>query len=101
MSPADDHAAVVAGALGTAYGIRLAAVTRIRSGTATANFHVRDHLGEQWFAKVYRDGADLSQELAALELSRFARDGGLPVPAVRPTLSGDLIARHGRLALSL
>ncbi|KOT48396.1 MULTISPECIES: phosphotransferase enzyme family protein [Streptomyces] len=101
MTPGDDDVLTLDAALQQAYGIRTAAITRIRSGTATTNFYVRDRTGERWFAKVYCQQADLGRELAAVELAQFARDGGLPVPAVRPAHDGRLIARHGLLALSV
>lgn len=75
-----------------AYGVDPAQTMRIRAGTATTNYHVTDHDGRQWFAKVYRAPADLAHELAAIELAEFARTGGVPVPAVRRTRHGDTIA---------
>ena len=76
-------------------------ITRIAAGTATANFVVGEESGGRWFAKVYRDGGGLERERAAVELAEFARAGGVPVPGVRRTCAGDLIAEHGSLAMSV
>jgi Ser/Thr protein kinase RdoA (MazF antagonist) len=57
--------------------------------------------GGRMVAKVYRPGADLAAERAAIELSEFAAAGGVPTaPLIRPR-GGDVIARHGETALSL
>lgn len=88
-------------ALVVAYGIQPAEITRIAAGTATANFHVTDQDGDQWFAKVYRDRTVLQSELHAVELAEFARAGGVPVPGVRRTRAGQLIDDAGPLPMSL
>ncbi|MBC7271429.1 MAG: hypothetical protein H5T76_22425, partial [Streptomyces sp.] len=54
-----------------------------------------------WFAKVYRDVAQLPRERAAVELAEYARHGAVPVPAVRRTVDGDLVEAGGRLRMSL
>ncbi|MEV0799198.1 hypothetical protein AB0I34_15965 [Kribbella sp. NPDC050281] len=80
---------MVADTLIVAYGMQPAEITRIAAGTATLNFHITDHEGDQWFAKVYRDRAVLQNERAAVELAEFARAGGVPVPGVRRTRAGN------------
>ncbi|WP_328521002.1 phosphotransferase enzyme family protein [Kribbella sp. NBC_00359] len=91
----------VADGLVVAYGIRPVRVTRIAAGTATANFLVTEESGGRWFAKVYRDGGGLERERAAVELAEFARAGGVPVPGVRRTCAGELIADNGSPAMSV
>lgn len=101
MTGVQEEITAVAGAMIVAYGITPDTVTRIRAGTATANYHAVTASGEQWFAKVYRKSADLSGERAAIELAEFARDGGVPVPAVRRNRAGDLLECGSGLAMSL
>ena len=91
----------VADRLVVAYGIRPAMITRIAAGTATANFLVTEESGGRWFAKVYRDGGGLERERAAVELAEFARAGGVPVPGVRRTCVGELVADNGSPAMSV
>jgi len=76
-------------------------ISRIRSGTATDNFLVDAGPGQRWFAKVYRDRSVLSDELAAIELTSFARSGGVPAPALRPAVTGHRISDDGEIAMSL
>lgn len=76
-------------------------ISRIHSGTATDNFMVDAGAGERWFAKIYRDRNALSDELAAIELASFARSGGVPVPALCPTVTGSSINNVGDIAMSL
>ncbi|WP_406050218.1 phosphotransferase enzyme family protein [Kribbella sp. NBC_00889] len=92
---------MVADTLIVAYGMQPAQITRIAAGTATLNFHITDHEGDQWFAKVYRDRAVLQNERAAVELAEVARAGGVPVPGVRRTRTGELIEDAGPLPMSL
>lgn len=46
-----------------------------------------------------RSSADGSEERDATSAS--TADGGVPVPALRPTRAGDLLAQHGRTRLPL
>lgn len=96
-----DGEQAVAGTLVVAYGLHPAAVTRIPAGTATVNYLVTDQSGGQWFAKVYRDRTVIQREQDAVELAEFARAGDVPVPGVRRTLEGQLVAGSGQLPMSL
>ncbi|HVX43799.1 MAG TPA: phosphotransferase [Mycobacteriales bacterium] len=78
--------------LKSAYGITPDQLAPIQAGTDTVNYRVTDTCGAEWFAKVYRKSGS---ELAAVELAAFVRDGGVPVPELRPTSTGDLIATGG------
>ncbi|MFJ4429152.1 phosphotransferase [Streptomyces bobili] len=71
------------------------------SGTATCNYVAKDGDGCRWFVKAYPEHADLGAEGRALELAEFAALGGVPVPAMRQTLDGDLIAVEGGLAVAV
>ncbi|HET6743942.1 MAG TPA: phosphotransferase, partial [Kribbella sp.] len=79
------------------YGIRAADLHRIAAGTNTVNYRVVDVDGRNWFAKIYR--GDLPRERAAIELTAFAGQGGVPVPDVRRTRTGALI--DDRMPMSL
>jgi Ser/Thr protein kinase RdoA (MazF antagonist) len=92
---------VVAEILPRFYRIIPTVVDRGPVGTATRNYVARDSDGGRWFVKAYPAGAVLDAERQALELGRFARLGGIPVPAVRRTLDGDLIATAGGMAVSV
>ncbi|WUF33166.1 phosphotransferase [Kribbella sp. NBC_00482] len=69
----------------------------MHAGTNTINYRIVDETGQRWFAKIYR--GDLERERAAIELTEFARDGDVPVPAVRRTLDGDLICERVPMSL--
>lgn len=97
---ADEVEKSLAEVLPRAFGIS-GTVTRISAGTATDNFLVEGASGERWFAKVYPERSSLAEERAAIELAMFARTGGVPVPAVRPTVTGQCISRIGGLSMSL
>lgn len=97
---ADGVGKSLAEVLPRSFGISGAA-TRIPAGTATDNFLVESGSGEKWFAKVYPERSSLAEEQAAIELAMFARAGGVPVPAVRPTVTGHCISRIGGLSMSL
>ncbi|MBQ1093390.1 phosphotransferase [Streptomyces sp. B93] len=103
MTPDDDkEITALAGTLMRAYGLEPAEVTQIHGGTSTDNYRVTTHDGGvPWFAKVYRDVAQLPRERAAVELAEYARHGAVPVPAVRRTVDGDLVEAGGRLSMSL
>ncbi|MGW3668167.1 phosphotransferase enzyme family protein [Streptomyces sp. NPDC005141] len=92
---------VVAEILPRFYRIIPTVVDRGPVGTATRNYVARDSDASRWFVKAYRAGADLDAERQALELCQFARLGGVPVPAVRRTLDGDLIATAEGMAVSV
>ncbi|GHB82002.1 hypothetical protein GCM10010306_090570 [Streptomyces umbrinus] len=92
---------VVAGILTLFYRIIPTGVDEGPAGTATRNYVARDSDGGRWFVKAYPAGTDLDAERRALELSQFARRGRLPVPVVRQTLEGGLIAAAGGMAVSV
>jgi Ser/Thr protein kinase RdoA (MazF antagonist) len=83
--------------LARSYGVHAVELTEIRAGTVTINFRVVDDTGCRWFAKVYR--GELERERAAIELADFARQGGVPVPEVRRTLTGELIDERVPMSL--
>lgn len=83
--------------MASSYGVQAIELTEIEAGTATTNFQVVDETGRRWFAKVYRGG--LQRERAAIELTEFARHGGVPVPKVRRTLDGQLIDARAPMSL--
>ncbi|MBP2356608.1 Ser/Thr protein kinase RdoA (MazF antagonist) [Kribbella aluminosa] len=86
----------LAEALRTSYGVHAAELHRIHAGTNTVNYQVVDDTGRSWFAKLYN--GDLDRERQAIELTAYAGHA-VPVPAVRRTLDGELIA--GQLPMSL
>lgn len=79
------------------YGVDVAELDRIEAGTNTVNYRVADGDGRRWFAKVYRGG--LEHERAAIGLTAYAGRAGVPVPEVRRTVDGAVIAE--RLPMSL
>ncbi|MDN3260836.1 phosphotransferase [Streptomyces sp. CSDS2] len=101
MSGAETDVMVVARILPLFYRIIPTAVDEGPAGTATRNYVARDSDGARWFVKAYPAGTDLDAERRALELGQFARLGRIPVPVVRQTLDGDLIAAAGGMAVSV
>ncbi|MER5372640.1 phosphotransferase [Streptomyces sp. NPDC002553] len=101
MSGAESDVMDVAGILPLFYRIVPTAVDEGPAGTATRNYVARDSDGSRWFVKAYPAGTDLDAERQALELGEFARLGRIPVPVVRRTLEGDLIAVAGGMAVSV
>ncbi|MFM9479818.1 MULTISPECIES: phosphotransferase enzyme family protein [Streptomyces] len=91
----------VAGILALHYRVVPTDVREGPSGTATCNYVAKDGDGRRWFVKAYPEHADLGAEGRALELAEFAALGGVPVPAMRRTLDGDLIAVEGGLAVAV
>lgn len=98
---AQSDAMGVAGVLALHYRIVPADVREGPSGTATCNYVVTDGDRRRWFVKVYPQSADLSAERRALGLAEFAALGGVPVPALRRTLDGGLMAEAAGLAVSV
>jgi len=78
----------VARRLGDAYGLDVVAVERVPFGVETDNFSVRLGDGGRVFAKAYRAGEDLRRQGTRVASARFARERGVPVPAVIPDRSG-------------
>lgn len=91
----DQLVSVVAETLDRTYDLHATDVTRIPVGTATINYLVTDSSGAQWFVKVYRDGTSLPRERNAVALAEFARADQVPVPPVRRTRDGRLLADTG------
>jgi Ser/Thr protein kinase RdoA (MazF antagonist) len=90
----------VTGELREGYGLSAMVVERVHAGVATANFRaVTDH-GDV-FVKVYPAGTDVAAEVRALKLGATARDGGVPVPRVRPSRDGDPVWRAGAVSMSV
>ncbi|MFI6689365.1 phosphotransferase enzyme family protein [Streptomyces sp. NPDC050485] len=100
---AEAAAPLTAALLARAYGLVPRRVANGPCGTVTRNLLVTDETGMDWFVKVYPNAGEreLERERTALELAEFARAARLPVPAVRPTLDGDLLARENGAALSV
>ncbi|MFG2869014.1 phosphotransferase enzyme family protein [Streptomyces sp. NPDC048338] len=92
---------VVAGILALLYQITPAAVSEGPAGTATRNYVAEDREGRRWFVKAYPRGTDMDAERQALALGEAARAGGVPVPSVRRTVTGEVIASAGGLSVSV
>ncbi|MEU3046823.1 phosphotransferase [Streptomyces sp. NPDC006984] len=95
------EAMVVAGILALLYRIAPTAVSQGPAGTATRNYLAEDREGGRWFVKAYPPGTDVAEERQALALGETARRAGVSVPAVRRTVSGDVIASAGGLSVSV
>ncbi|WP_267894059.1 phosphotransferase enzyme family protein [Streptomyces pluripotens] len=95
------EAMVVARLLALLYRITPAAVSQGPSGTATRNYLAEDREGGRWFVKAYPPGTDVAEERRALALGEMTRRGGVPVPGVRRTVTGDVIASAGGLSVSV
>ncbi|WP_447034662.1 phosphotransferase [Streptomyces sp. DSM 118878] len=100
MSAQPDGTAV-AGILSLLYRIVPVSVSEGPAGTATRNYLAEDQEGRRWFVKVYPLGALVAKERQALALGEWARRSGIPVPAVRRTVTGDVIASAGGLSVSV
>ncbi|MEV7839234.1 phosphotransferase enzyme family protein [Streptomyces albidoflavus] len=98
---AESDVMVAAGILALLYRITPTAVSEGPAGTATRNYVAEDREGGRWFVKAYPHGTDMEQERQALALGEAARAAGVPVPAVRRTVSGELIASAGGLSVSV
>jgi len=83
------------------YELQVVQLRRIRAGTASLNFAMADLAKCRWFVKVYRALAEVPEAAAAIELTEFARAGGVPVPGLRRTLRGEAIAQSQGIALSV
>jgi homoserine kinase type II len=92
---------VVAGILALLYRITPTVVSEGPEGTETRNYVAEDRAGRRWFVKAYPPGTDVDQERRALALGEAARAAGVPVPAVRRTVSGEVIASAGGLSVSV
>jgi len=92
---------VLAGILALLYRITPTAVSEGPAGTATRNYVAEDREGRRWFVKTYPRGTDLVEERQALALGEAARAAGVPVPAVRRTVTGAAIASAGGLSVSV
>ncbi|WP_333736716.1 phosphotransferase [Streptomyces sp. IBSBF 2806] len=92
---------VVAGVLALHYRIVPTDVCEGPSGTATSNYAARDGNGRRWFVNSYPEHVGLDAERRALELAEFVALGGVPVPVMRRTLGGNLIAVDGGSAVSV
>jgi homoserine kinase type II len=88
-------------ALRDEFGIATSRLDRIHAGTATDNFTAMTPEGARWFVKVYRSPAEVPAARAAIELTEFAGQGGVPVPEVRRTPRDDVIAHSHGLFVSV
>lgn len=92
--------AAVSTVLASAYGLTPIDVRRLPIGDATVNYRVV--CAERTvFVKRYLPMADLTAELAAIELSALAGRAAVPVAHVLPARSGAAIAVHGEVAMSV
>ncbi|MFH9742598.1 phosphotransferase [Streptomyces roseolus] len=98
---AESDVMVVAGILALLYRITPTVVGEGPEETATRNYIAEDHAGRRWFVKAYPRGTDLEAERQALALGEAARAAGVPVPTVRRTVSGEVIASAGGLSVSV
>ncbi|MEU3407667.1 phosphotransferase [Streptomyces sp. NPDC006670] len=98
---AESDVTVVAGVLALLYRITPASVGEGPAGTATRNYVAEDRAGRRWFVKAYPRGTDIEAERQALALGEAARAAGVPVPAVRRTVTGEVIASAGGLSVSV
>ncbi|MFF6772714.1 phosphotransferase enzyme family protein [Streptomyces sp. NPDC012637] len=98
---AESDVTAVAGVLALLYRITPAAVVEGPAGTATRNYLAEDREGGRWFVKAYPRGTDLAEERQALALGEAARAAGVPVPAVRRSVSGEVIASAGGPSVSV
>ncbi len=94
---------VVAGILALLNRIAPTAVSQGPAGTATRNYLAEDREGGRWFVKAYPRGTnmDMDRERQALALGEAARRAGVSVPAVRRTVTGEMIASAGGLSVSV
>ncbi|WP_190344217.1 phosphotransferase enzyme family protein [Streptomyces venezuelae] len=79
--------------LARAYGLVPHTVEPGPAGTESVNHIVTEAGGARWFVKGHPPGADPVAVEQALELGRFAGRAGVPVPEVRETGDGRLLAR--------
>ncbi|MFE7529736.1 phosphotransferase [Kitasatospora sp. NPDC057542] len=98
---AQEQITAVADTLVLGYGLHPAEIMRIPEGTATDNYAVVDQTGRQHFVKVYRTRSSLDLELASVELSEYAADGGVATARATRTRAHELIATQGSLLMSL
>ncbi|MFF1651652.1 phosphotransferase enzyme family protein [Streptomyces sp. NPDC058240] len=96
---AQEQIKAVADTLVLGYGLHPEEITRIPEGTATDNYAIVDQTGRRHFVKVYRTRSSL--DLASVELSEYAADGGVATARATRTRQHELIATHGRLPMSL
>ena len=82
------------------YGCKVCSIARIAKGMGTTNWRVRTGAAD-YFLKQYPPNADIAGETAALELSREARDAGVPAPRVIPSAAGELLRSTGDPAFAL
>ncbi|MFE5596227.1 phosphotransferase enzyme family protein [Streptomyces sp. NPDC056549] len=98
---AQSEAGAVAEILALLYGITPTSVNEGPLGTATRNYLAVDPEGQKWFVKAYPPGTELDEERNALALGETARAGGVPVPSVRRTVTGQVIGSDRGLSVSV
>jgi Ser/Thr protein kinase RdoA (MazF antagonist) len=90
----------LAAVLRAEYGLSPNRLSRLPIGQGTINYRV--HGGDRdVFVKCYPLDADLPTEREAIALSELAGRHGVPVAALVPTVTGELISTRERLAISV
>lgn len=87
--------------LRAAFHLEAERIDRIHGGTASDNFVATTGNGVRWFVKIYRAGSDALDAEAAIELTEFAEQGGIPVPRLRRSRRGDTVTTSDGFALSV
>jgi homoserine kinase type II len=82
------------------YGLQAVEITPMPVGPKVY-YRITDTTGLRWFVKTYRDRTVPQQEHASIQLAEFARAGDSPVPAVRRTRDGKLVADTARVPMSV
>lgn len=98
IDPIDAQA--ITSTLTKAYGLTPLDVRRLPIGDATVNY--RAVCTERTvFVKCYPPKTDLGAERRAIELSEIAGQVAVPVARVLPSRAGEMLAPHGKLAVSV
>jgi hypothetical protein len=96
---AQSDVTAVAGILALHYCIVPTEVREGPSGTATCNYVAKDGDGRRWFVKAYPEHVDLGAEERPRAGGVRRTRRGPPVPGMRRTLDGNLIAVDGGRAV--
>ncbi|GIH71708.1 phosphotransferase enzyme family protein [Sphaerimonospora thailandensis] len=86
--------------LADAYGLIGARLARL-DGQVSINYRATTAEGRRVFVKNYTCGSDLAAEEEAIAQTRLAGDHGVPVAAIVPSVTGELITRRGDTAVSV
>ncbi|GAA5179121.1 hypothetical protein GCM10023322_08170 [Rugosimonospora acidiphila] len=88
----------ISAVLSERYGLHTQQLTQLPIGQGTVNYRARYGDG-QVFVKCYPPGTDLVAEEAAIGQSVIAARHEVPVPAVVPTVDGDVIERTAAISV--